>query len=140
MSERRAVRYSEILLDHFRHPRNAGALWNADGVGEAEDPVCGDVAKISIRVANGRIIEARFQTYGCGPSIAAASVGTELVRHMSLEEALSLPAERIEAALDGLPPDRRHAADVVAGAIHAAVEACLRRGETGPAGRNKAHV
>ncbi len=119
--------YSEVLLDHFRNPRNAGALRNPDGVGEAENPVCGDLARISIRVDDGRVIEARFQTYGCGPSIAAASVGTELVRHMTLKEARAFAPEEIEVALGGLPPDRRHAASVVADAIHAAVEDHLKR-------------
>ena len=119
--------YSNALLDHFRNPRNAGVLRDPDDVGEAENPVCGDLAKISIRVADGRVAEARFQTYGCGPSIAAASVGTELVRQMALDDALALRAEEIEVALGGLPPDRKHAADVVAEAIHAAVENHLSR-------------
>ena len=119
--------YSQILLDHFRNPRNAGALRDADGVGEAENPICGDLAKIAIRVSDGRVVEARFQTYGCGPSIAAASVGTELIRQMTLDQVRSLSAERIEEALDGLPPDRKHAAHVVAEAIRAAVEDHLNR-------------
>jgi nitrogen fixation NifU-like protein len=126
--------YSDAVLDHFRNPRNAGVLRDPDGVGEAENPVCGDLAKISIRVADGRVAEARFQTYGCGPSIAAASVGTELVRQMTLDDALALAAEEIEVALGGLPPDRKHAADVVAEAIHAAVENHLRRRGASPKG------
>ncbi len=121
--------YSQILLDHFRNPRNAGALRDADGVGAAENPVCGDLAKIAIRVSGGRVVEARFQTYGCGPSIAAASVGTELIRQMTLDQARTLSADRIEEALDGLPPDRKHAAHVVAEAIRAAVEDHLNRNQ-----------
>lgn len=119
--------YSQTLIDHFRNPRNAGALLDPDGVGEAENPVCGDLAKIAIRVRDGRVGEARFQAYGCGASIAAASVGTELVRGKTLEDTLSLGPEAIEAALDGLPPERKHAAAVVAAALHAAVEDHLAR-------------
>ncbi len=128
--------YSKVLLDHFGNPRNAGALRDPDGVGEAENPVCGDLARISIRVGDGRVIEARFQTYGCGPSIAAASVGTELVRHMTLKEARAFPPEEIEIALGGLPSDRKHAAQVVAEAIHAAVEDYLSRRKANLRGEN----
>ena len=131
--------YSEVLLDHFRNPRNAGPLLNADGVGEVEDPTCGDLAKISIRVSGNRISEARFQTYGCGPSIAAASLATELVRGMTLDEAGSLAADRIEAGLGGLPSDRRHAARVVAEAIRAAVQDSRRRAP-GARGRTESRV
>lgn len=131
--------YSEVLLDHFRNPRNAGTIRDADGLGEAENPVCGDLAKIAIRVAGGRVIEARFQMYGCGPSIAAASVGTELVREMALEQARTIQAEKIEEALKGLPPDRKHAAHVVAEAIRAAIEDHLSRKKT-KADRGECHV
>src|SRR5262249_55999791 len=74
------VNYSETLLEHFRAPRNVGMMRNADAVGESQDSSCGDLARFYLRVLDGRIAEARFQTYGCGPSIAASSLATELVR------------------------------------------------------------
>ena len=119
--------YSPILIDHFRHPRNVGMLRNPDGVGEEEDGDCGDLARFSLRVADGRVTDVRFQTYGCGPTIAAASAGSELVRGKLLAGALELTHEAVEEAVGGLPPERRHAARVVAGAIRAAAHDYLRR-------------
>jgi NifU-like protein involved in Fe-S cluster formation len=121
------VRYSPILIDHFRNPRNAGMMREPDGVGEGEDAECMDLARVYLRVRGGRVIEARFQTYGCGPTIAAASAGTELITGVPLEEAAALPGARVEAAVGGLPPDRAHAAEVVSAAIRAAARDALAR-------------
>jgi nitrogen fixation NifU-like protein len=126
--------YSETLLDHFRSPRNAGMMREADAVGEAEDGSCGDVARFYLRVAGGRVTEARFQTYGCGPSIAASSLVTELVRDRSLEEVEALTSARVEQALGGLPEDRRHAATLMVDALRAAVGQ-YRRAKAGEASR-----
>ncbi|MGH7267557.1 MAG: iron-sulfur cluster assembly scaffold protein [Candidatus Rokuibacteriota bacterium] len=112
--------YSEVLVDHFRAPRNAGMMRHADAVGEGEDPSCGDLARFYLRVADGRVAEARFQTYGCGPSIAASSLLTELVKGGSLDDLDRLTPEAVEQALGGLPEDRRHAASLVVMAIQAA--------------------
>jgi len=114
------VSYSEIVLDHFRAPRNVGMMRSPDAVGESEDGSCGDLARLFLRVVDGRVAEARFQTYGCGPSIAASSLATELARGRSVEELPALTAEALERALGGLPPDRRHAASLAVGALHAA--------------------
>jgi nitrogen fixation NifU-like protein len=114
------MRYSETVLDHFRAPRNVGMMRNPDAVGESQDPDCGDLARFYLRVGEGRVVEARFQTYGCGPSIAAASLATELVRGRPVSDLASLTAAGIEAALGGLPEDRRHAASLVVDALHAA--------------------
>lgn len=112
--------YSETVLEHFRAPRNAGMMRNADAVGESQDGSCGDLARFHLRVVDGRITEARFQTYGCGPSIAASSLSTELVRGWTVEALAELTPGAIETALGGLPEDRRHAATVVVEALHAA--------------------
>jgi len=121
------VRYSERLVDHFLNPRNAGLMRDADGVGEDEFAGCGDLARFFLRVADGRVKEVRFQTYGCGPTIAAASAASELVMGWRLDAVLQLSANDVERAVDGLPEDRRHAADVVAGAIRAAILDTLKR-------------
>lgn len=112
--------YSETLLDHFRAPRNVGMMRSADAVGESEDPTCGDLARFCLRIVEGRIAEARFQTYGCGPSIAASSIATELVQGRAWTELPGLSPEAVERALGGLPPDRRHAATLVVAALRAA--------------------
>jgi nitrogen fixation protein NifU and related proteins len=112
--------YSETLLDHFRAPRNVGMMRDADAVGESQDPSCGDLARFYLRVVEGRVAEARFQTYGCGPSIAASSLATELIQDRPVDELTGLTAAAVEAALGGLPMERRHAASLVVGALRAA--------------------
>jgi nitrogen fixation NifU-like protein len=125
------VRYSPTLLDHFLNPRNAGLMREPDGEGSEEYQRCGDLARFFLRVRDGRVAEVRFQTYGCGPTIAAASAASERVAGRTVEELLNLKAQEIEDAVDGLPDDRRHAADVVAGALRAAAFDVLRRRQEG---------
>jgi nitrogen fixation NifU-like protein len=112
--------YSETVIDHFRAPRNVGMMRNPDAVGEHEDASCGDLARFYLRVENGRVLEVRFQTYGCGPSIAASSLLTELARGRTIDALGELTPDAVERALGGLPPERRHAATLVIGALRAA--------------------
>jgi nitrogen fixation NifU-like protein len=121
------MNYSETLIEHFRHPRNAGLMRSPDAIGESEDGTCGDLARFYFRVRDGRAVDVRFQTYGCGPTIAAASAGSELVTGRAVTELLRQHRDEIELAVDGLPEERKHAADVVAGAIRAAAEDYVRR-------------
>ncbi len=114
------MNYSETVLEHFRAPRNVGMMRDADAIGESQDPSCGDLARFYLRVLDGRIAEARFQTYGCGPSIAASSLATELVQGRAVGELAELTPLAVERALGGLPEERRHAASVVVAALHAA--------------------
>lgn len=114
------MRYSATLVDHFLNPRNAGLMRNPDGVGQDEYAGCGDLARFFLRVRGDRALELRFQTYGCGPTIAAASVASELMTGRSVDDLLHVKPEEIERALDGLPEDRKHAAEVAAGALRAA--------------------
>ena len=131
------MRYSPTLIEHFRHPRNAGLMRDPDGVGESEYPECMDLARVYLRVRDGRVTEARFQTYGCGPTIAASSAATELIQGLALEDLLELADARVAAAVGGLPADRAHAAEVVTAAVRAAArDAMARTQEAGlrPAG------
>jgi len=123
------VRYSPTLIVHFRHPRNAGMMRDPDGVGESEYPECMDLARVYLRVRDGRVTEARFQTYGCGPTIAASSAATELIQGLAVEELLELADTRVEAAVGGLPADRAHAAQVVTAAIRAAARDAMARSQ-----------
>jgi nitrogen fixation NifU-like protein len=122
------VRYSPTLVEHFLRPQNAGLMRAPDGVGAETFEGCGDLARFFLRVRDGRAAEIRFQTYGCGPTIAAASAASVLVAQRPVRELLGLEAAEIERALDGLPDDRKHAADVVAGALRAAARDYLQRG------------
>jgi nitrogen fixation protein NifU and related proteins len=121
------MRYSATLVEHFLNPRNAGLMRNADGTGSDEYAGCGDLARFYLRVREGRLAEARFQAYGCGPTIAAASVATALVAGRTVQDLTLLKAQEIEDALDGLPDDRKHAAEVAAGAMRAAALDALGR-------------
>ena len=121
------MRYSPTLVEHFLNPRNAGLMREPDGVGVEEYEGCGDQARFYLRVRDGRVVEARFQTYGCGPTIATASAASERVTGRTLEALLSLKPQEIEDAVDGLPDDRKHAAAVVVGALRAAALDALRR-------------
>lgn len=121
------MRYSAVLVDHFLNPRNAGLMRDADGVGEDEYEGCGDLTRFFLRVREERAAEVRFQTYGCGPTIAAASAASELCTGRPIEELVNLKGHDIEAALGGLPDDRRHAADVAANALRGAALDYLRR-------------
>jgi nitrogen fixation NifU-like protein len=123
--------YSETLLDHFRAPRNVGMMRSPDAVGESEDPTCGDLARFYLRVEAGRVQEARFQTYGCGPSIAASSIATELVRNRPVDALGDLTPEAVESALGGLPEDRRHAATLVVDALRGALRQYRADGSRG---------
>ena len=125
------MRYSARLTDHFLNPRNAGLMLTPDGTGTEEYAGCGDLARFFLRVREGRVAEARFQTYGCGPTIAAASAASELVTGRAVDDLLRIKAQEIEDALDGLPEDRKHAAEVAAGALRAAALDALGRAGQG---------
>ena len=114
------MRYSGTLIEHFLNPRNAGLMREPDAVGEGEYAGCGDLARFFLRVRGGRATEVRFQAYGCGPTIAAASVASEMMAGRAVDDLLHVKAQEIEGALEGLPDDRRHAAELVAQALHAA--------------------
>lgn len=114
--------YSARLLDHFQNPRNAGEIPNADAVAEIENPVCGDVLRVSLKINCGRIAEIRFKAKGCVPSMACASALTEMAAGKTLEEARSLTRERLAEAVGGLPQASTHAAQLALETLHAALK------------------
>src|ERR1051325_9774356 len=116
-----------LVLDHFLNPRNVGDLPDADGVAEVGAVSCGDVIRISIKVREGRILEARFRTFGCGTAIATSSVVSELIRGRPVEEVLRLSNEEVSAALGGLPPAKSHCPVLAQEAVKAAVEDFLKK-------------
>lgn len=113
--------FSDRLLDHFRNPHNAGDLPGATAVVEVSNPVCGDVLRLSARLENGRIAEAKFKTQGCTASIASSSVLTDLLAGKTPQEARSISAEEISRELGGLPPATFHAAQLCIDAVAALV-------------------
>lgn len=111
--------FSEAVLDHFRNPRNAGELPGATATVEVSNPVCGDILKLSARIADGLVAEARFLCRGCTTSIACASLLTEELRQRTLAEARSITAESLSQALGGLPAATFHGAQLAADAVNA---------------------
>jgi len=123
--------YSDIVLDHFERPRNQGALEDANAVGYMTNPVCGDTLLLMLRIEDGHIEEARWQSDGCVASIAASSLLSELMRGSSVEEAGALTREAIVEALGGLPASKLHASVLAADALHRALADYGRRMEQG---------
>jgi nitrogen fixation NifU-like protein len=113
--------YSSMVMDHFNHPRNMGEMDNPDGIGEAQNPVCGDTMRLFIKVERERIVDAKSLTFGCGAAIASASITTEIIKGKKIEEALMISDQAIAEALGGLPPAKIHCSILAEKAIQAAV-------------------
>ncbi len=114
--------YSKKVMDHFTNPRNVGEMPDADGIGEQGNPVCGDAMKIFIKVKDNKIIDAKFQTFGCGAAIAVSSMVTEMVKGKTIDDALKITKESVASELDGLPPQKHHCSNLGADALHKAIE------------------
>ena len=103
--------YSDKVMDHFRNPRNVGIIDDADGVGEVGNPVCGDIMKIYLKIADNTITDVKFETFGCGSAIASSSMATELIKGKSLTDALALTNKAVTEAVkdyydkNGIPYD-----------------------------------
>jgi len=95
---------------------------DADGIGTAGNPVCGDTMTIYIKVKNGRIVDIKFQTFGCAAAIATSSMITELAKGKTLEEAEKITRDDVADALEGLPPIKMHCSNLAADALKAAIE------------------
>jgi nitrogen fixation NifU-like protein len=103
-------RYSALTVDHFQHPRNVGRLPDADRSGRVDDPATETTITLYVTLSEGIVTRATFRTFGCSACIAASSVATELL----VGRAQALTADEIDAALDGLPSDKRYCAELVA--------------------------
>lgn len=114
--------YSETVMDHFRNPRNVGVIENADGVGEVGNAKCGDIMKIYLKIDDGVITDAKFETFGCGSAIASSSMATELIRGRSVSDALALTNKAVVEALDGLPAHKIHCSVLAEEAIKKALQ------------------
>jgi nitrogen fixation protein NifU and related proteins len=119
--------YSQVVMDHLKHPRNMGEMEDPDGVGEAQNPVCGDTMRLSIKVETGRIIDAKFLTFGCGAAIASSSITTEMIKGKTIDEALMISDRGVAEALGGLPPSKVHCSVLAEKAIRAAVSDYQKR-------------
>jgi nitrogen fixation protein NifU and related proteins len=113
--------YSAQVLDHFENPRNVGEIAGADAWAELENPACGDVVRLTLRIAGERLVEARFKAKGCVATVACASVLTEAIAGKTLVEAWSVGREEISFALGRLPQASEHAAQLSIDVLKAAL-------------------
>ncbi len=114
--------FTDEVIDHFTNPRNVGEMEDADAVGIAGDPGCGDAMELYIKVQNDVVTDASFLISGCVAALASASMTTVLVKGKTLEEALRVTNEDIAAALGGLPEHKVHCSVLGAQAIKSAIE------------------
>ena len=113
--------YNPTVIDHFKNPRNVGSLPDPDAKGYAENSVCGDVMTLYMRVTGKRIVEAKFKTFGCAAAIAASSALTEMLKGLTLDEAIKISKNDVSDALGGLPSTKIHCSVLAEDAVRAAV-------------------
>ncbi|HKN47823.1 MAG TPA: iron-sulfur cluster assembly scaffold protein [Candidatus Polarisedimenticolia bacterium] len=127
--------YNEVVLDHYRHPRNVGEIEGSPATAQVGDPATGDVLKISLRIEDGRVVEAKFKSFGCTAAIAAGSMTTLLVAGRSVGEAERLTNRDVMEALGGLP-ESKIGCSVLA---EQAIKEALRRHRAAAAGGSEEH-
>ena len=112
--------FSQVAVDHCLNPRNVGEYEQPDGCGLASRP-CGDTLQFCLRVREGRIVDARFMTNGCAPTVACGSITTELVKGKIIAEALAITEDDILNALEGLPESEVHCAALAAATLRQSI-------------------
>ncbi len=100
--------YSDKVKEHYKNPKNVGSIENADAIGEAGALACGDKLKIYLKIDNGIITDAKFQTFGCGSAVASSSILTEMIIGKSIQDVRKITNKDIADELDGLPPEKMH--------------------------------
>ncbi len=100
--------YSDKVIDHYRNPRNVGKIDDATCVGQAGSLACGDSLKIYLKIKDGIVTDAKFQTFGCGSAVASSSILTEMIIGKPLDEVKKITNKDIADQLEGLPPEKMH--------------------------------
>lgn len=100
--------YTEEVMEHYRNPKNVGKIDDADAIGEAGSLTCGDALKIYLKIKDGVVVDAKFQTFGCGSAVASSSMLTEMIIGKPLEDVKKITNKDIAEKLGGLPPEKMH--------------------------------
>ena len=114
--------YNDKVKEAFANPKNVGFIEDADGVGKVGNAACGDIMEISLKIKDDRIVDAKFRTFGCAAAIATSSTATEMVKGMTIDEALQLTNAKVVEVLEGLPPQKIHCSVLAEEAIKEAIE------------------
>ena len=114
--------YSDIVMDHFMHPRNVGEIENPDGVGQVGNAKCGDIMKMYLKIRDNVIQDVKFETFGCGSAIASSSMATEMIKGKTVEEALAISNKDVVDALGGLPAHKLHCSVLAEESIKSAIK------------------
>ena len=116
------VLYSDIVMDHFMHPRNVGEIENPDGVGQVGNAKCGDIMKMYLKIRDNVIQDVKFETFGCGSAIASSSMATEMIKGKTIDEALAVTNRQVVDALGGLPAHKLHCSVLAEESIKSAIK------------------
>ena len=114
--------YSDIVMDHFMHPRNVGEIENPDGVGQVGNAKCGDIMKMYLKIRDNFIQDVKFETFGCGSAIASSSMATEMIKGKTIDEALAVTNRQVVDALGGLPAHKLHCSVLAEESIKSAIK------------------
>lgn len=114
--------YNEKVLEVFKNPKNVGEIENPDGIGTVGNETCGDIMQISLRIVDDVIVDAKFKTFGCAAAIATSSTATEMVKGMTVDEALKVTNKIVIEKLGGLPAQKIHCSVLAEEAIKKAIE------------------
>ena len=114
--------YSDIVMDHFMHPRNVGEIENPDGVGQVGNAKCGDIMKMYLKIRDNVIQDVKFETFGCGSPIASSSMATEMIKGKTIDEALAVTNRQVVDALGGLPAHKLHCSVLAEESIKSAIK------------------
>ncbi len=119
--------YNEKVIEVFRNPKNVGEIENPDGIGTVGNASCGDIMQITLKIENDVIVDAKFKTFGCTAAIATSSTATEMVKGLTIEEALKITNKRVVEELGGLPSQKLHCSVLAEEAIKKAIEDYLSK-------------
>ena len=114
--------YSDIVMDHFMHPRNVGEIENPDGVDQVGNAKCGDIMKMYLKIRDNVIQDVKFETFGCGSAIASSSMATEMIKGKTIDEALAVTNRQVVDALGGLPAHKLHCSVLAEESIKSAIK------------------